>query len=386
MNILFLISNDGNQGVGGHFNSLNQISREIGTKHNVSIITFGLTSGPIIGENPYFDSNIIVRKGLKGLLEINKKISRFKKKFKPEIIHCFDTQSLNRILLVPSLYNLPIVMNKCGGGNPLKSNYQHADAIVVFSLENQEWFLSNKNYCARDIFLIPNRVQELKLISEEKRVEKKSQEKTTFLRISRLGGAYDKTLLDTFNLIEKLTKEFDVELYVVGKIENQTKFSRLVKIGEEKNITIHYINDERVAKASDFLYLADFVIGTGRSFMEAISLGIPTLAPASNSNIPVLVNKSNFADFFEFNFSERSIIKKEVIDANYNIVKTHLLDYEVYNNSKNELKKLFLDFFGTDLITIKYNAVYDFVVNKNNRTKLILKNLPYLVRYVFFNK
>ncbi|AWH85127.1 hypothetical protein HYN59_08325 [Flavobacterium album] len=382
MNILFLISNDGGNGVGGHYNSLNQVSIEMAREHNVKIVTLGSSSSPVILSNPNFAKHIKVGKGLKSLFTLNAELKSFVKTFTPDVVHCFDTHSLNRILPISALSKYPVVLNKCGGRNPLQGNYQHADAIVVFSKENQEWFIKNKNYDNKDIFIIPNRVRKLDFLDESQRVEQKDPNKITFVRVSRLGGAYEKTLLDSYNLIEELAKRYPVEFIVIGRIQNKTRFEALTKEAVDRKLPVKFITDERAAKGSDFLYLADFVVGTGRSFMEATSLGIPSLTPVENANYPMLVNKENFDELFSTNFSERNKAETKHVDKNLSNIEELIQDKAKYEAAKKDTLDLFTEFFGTGGIVTKYNAVYDYALKKPvKRFSLIRKNLIYIVKF-----
>ncbi|MBY8962417.1 hypothetical protein KJK34_06605 [Flavobacterium sp. D11R37] len=383
MNILFLASNDGGNGVGGHYNSLNQVCNEVAKEHNTKILTFGSATSPVLAQNKHFGGHIQAAKSLSGLFKVKNELKKVVKEFNPDIVHCFDSQSLNRILPVPSLFNVPVVFNKCGGKNPLKSNYQHADSIVVFSPENKEWFTKNPNYNKEDIFLIPNRVQKLEFIDESSRKEQKKQDKITFVRISRLGGAYEKTLLDTFNLVAKLSEKYPVELIVIGRIQDRERFEKLVKAGEDKNVPVTYITDDRAVKGSDFLYLADFVVGTGRSFMEATSLGIPSLTPVQNADYPMLVNSRNFQNYLNTNFSERNRADDYSLSYNISNIEQLIESKEKYAQAKDETLTIFKDFFGTESILPKYNAVYKYALqNRKPRMSLITSNLQYLFKFI----
>jgi len=380
MNILFLISNDGGNGIGGHYTSLNQISREIAKEHNVKILTLGNTTSPIISSNPFFESHIKLGLGFINLFKLNSKLKNITKTFRPDVVHCFDTNSLNRILLLPALYNCPVVLNKCGGRNPLKSNYQHADVVVVFSKENHDWFLNNKRFNKNDIFLIPNRVRKLEYIDENHRKEKKNPNKITFVRITRLGGAYEKTLIDTYNLIDELRKKYQVELIVIGRIQNQFRFEALEQQAKDRKLPVRFITDERAQKGSDFLYLADFVIGTGRSFMEATSLGLLSLTPVENADYPIL---DNFNSFFYNNFSERNVADEKAINQNLTAIEQLIIDKDKRAKAKKEILDLFTEYFGTEGILVKYNAMYTFCVKKQTRrSKLIKQNLMYIVKFL----
>lgn len=381
MKILFFIYASEGNASGGHYNSLHQVSLEMAKNNDVEVIMLGKVMSPILTENPFVRQHITINSNLSGIKKLNDRLKLLFKKSKPDVLHCFDTESLNLIILTPSTKNIPIVYNKCGGPSPLRKNHQHADAIVVFSSENQQWYYNNKYYGNESIFLIPNRVMPLNLIPEHTRIEKADPKKITFVRISRLGGAYEMTLLQTYNLLEKLNSSFEVELYVVGRVQDENRFELLKNKGLKKNYKIHFITDKRASKGSEFLYLADFVVGTGRSFMEATSLGIPTLTPVKNADIPILVNSSNVEHFLSTNFSERNVARDGDSAKTIQSITNLVSDNSLYKKYQVDTKKYFEKYFGTSKINKKYTKVYEYVLSKGtNRTRLVKKNFLYLGR------
>lgn len=380
MNILYFIHSGGNAS-GGHFHSLDQVSKEVGKKHKTGIVSLGRNPSPVLSKNPFFLKHYFLNGGISRLFSLNQALRKTIKDFRPDVLHCFDTSSLNKILLMPATFGIPIVLNKCGGPNPRRRNYQHANAMVVFSAENHEWFVNNPNYKKETIHLIPNRVEQLRFLPEQQRREKKEKGKITFLRVTRIGGAYEKTLSDTFRMIEELKSSFPVKLIVVGKIQDKGRYLWFREQVKQRKLPVEFITDERAGKGADFLYLADFAIGTGRSFMEALSLGIPTLTPAKNADWPVLVNTQNFNSFFKTNFSERNQAPKEVLGTNKEKVIRLIEDREAFQKAKAEAESLFRENFGTTQLFEKYDKVYQLTKNGNaGRPGLLLKNLPYILK------
>jgi glycosyltransferase involved in cell wall biosynthesis len=381
MKVLYFIFSNG-KASGGHYHSLDQVSKEYGARKMAGIITIGNSESPVLVNNPNYIKHLSYN-GFSSLFLLNSEIKKVINVFNPDVLHFFDTESMNILLLLPCSFSLPIVLNKCGGPNPMRTKWQYADATVVFSLENYNWFKKNKNYDISRIKLIPNRVRKLEYVPKEERTEKKDYSKITFMRISRLGGAYDKTLMDSFNLIEDLSKKYPVEFIVVGRIQDESLFLELKEIGASKNINLRYINDERASKGSQFLYLADFVIGTGRSFMEAVSLGIPTLVPAANADRPILVTEGNFANFFAANFSERSIVDKNSLNLNSKKLITLIENKSAYQKSKVLMMELFNKNFGTDQIYKKYDKVYSWAIkNRTSKFYILKSNAPYLIKNI----
>jgi glycosyltransferase involved in cell wall biosynthesis len=383
MKLLFFISSSGGNAAGGHYNSLHQVTLEMAKTNEVKIVMLGKVLSPVIKDNPYLFKHFVLGHSIKDIFSFNKQIKDLFKTYIPDVIHCFDTNSLNRSLLSTAINSIPIVINKCGGPNPIKDNYQHADATIVFSRENQEWYLNSRYYKNDSIFLIPNRVRALDLLPESLQQEKANPNKITFVRVSRLGGAYEMTLLQTFNLLEELSLTLGVELFVIGRIQDKDRFNNLVKEGEQKNFNITYITDERAAQGSSFLYLADFVVGTGRSFMEATSLGIPTLTPAQNSDIPILVNAKNVEQFLATNFSERNIAKKNDKKTTLRIIKELIVDKSEYAKQQKETKFFFEEYFGTEKINQKYTSVYKYATSKScSKINLFRKNFLYILKFI----
>jgi glycosyltransferase involved in cell wall biosynthesis len=385
--ILYLIAIDGGKGSGGHYHSLDQISKEVAKDNKIGIISIGVAPSPILVNNPYFLSHITAKTNILSIYKLNKKIKGLLCEFKPNIIHCFDTNSLNRVLLCPSTFRIPIAWTKCGGKNPLGANYQHADGIILFSEENMNWFKRSDSYDNKRLFLIPNRVHELSLQKNKFPELNKDNSKITFIRISRLGGAYEKTLRDSFNLIELLNRDIDVQLIVVGIIQDEMKFQKLEREAIERKLPVVFLTDNRAARGSDFLFLGDYVIGTGRSFMEAISLGIPTLAPAVNASIPILINESNFMEFLSSNFSERSIAPLNSIISNIDSIKILIHSKIKYDEFSKTTKELFMNHLSADKIPSLYNSFYlNIVNNKVLRMHLIIRNIKYIFRFLLIGR
>lgn len=198
MRILFFITTNGN-GRGGHYHSLNHISREIGKDNEVKIISIGSGENGVLNSNPYFVKHIFFN-GL-NFIKLKNEIDLLKKKFKPDIYHCFDSSSYNIIRLIISSKNNKIILNKCGGPN--SKHYPHANNIILFSSENYEWFKKNRKYKKASIYLIPNRVRKLKLDNSYFPFEKNKLD-FIFVRICRIGHVYKKSIDNSISLIKHL--------------------------------------------------------------------------------------------------------------------------------------------------------------------------------------
>lgn len=377
MKVLFIVYNDGN-GTGGHFHSLFHISSQLGKFLTVGIISIGKRPSPVIADSGYFIEHFDFQ-GVRHLWQLQVRFNSLIQEFKPEIVHFFDTESFNTILSINSLKEYPVVFNKCGGKNPIRSNWQRFDELILFSKENYNWFRGNGSYNNSRLHHIPNRVRGLEFQTKQW-PEKKSENEFTFIRVTRLGGAYEKTLMDSFNLIEKLGSNFQVKLIVIGRIQDNQKFQGYVDYVKGKKLPVSFITDDRANKASDFLYLADAVIGTGRSLMEALSLGLPTLTPAKNSNFPILLTQENFFGFFDSNFSERNIATNSDLKDNYSVIKQLITDKKAYKSSSNLMLDLFNLHLSIDGIEKKYKGVYANALSSYGGSNKFLANILFVLK------
>ncbi|MRH99164.1 glycosyltransferase [Kriegella sp. EG-1] len=360
MKILYVISVL-KQGKGGHYHSLNHISREVAKKQTVGLITIGRVESHIISNNPYFLSNLHFD-GL-NIFSLYKSLNSLLSGFKPDIIHFFDYNAYNITKVLVSNKKYSFVTNLCGGPNPYK--HPKVENLVLFSRENQKWFESNPKFKNTITRLIPNRVSKIGVTSEP--LVKKNKNAFCFVRIARISNFHYKSIEQTVNLFKILNtkKNSKLSLYIIGTIQDNLAYENLLTlIGKDTKITL-LTDDTYTKEASKMLYLADAVIATGRGVMEAASLGLPVLTPAKNSNIPILLKASNYDNFFATNFSERNIASEKDIKANIENINKLLVDKDYYKNLSNFSLKLFEEEFDIKGATKKYNKMYQLALKNN---------------------
>jgi hypothetical protein len=142
---------------------------------------------------------------------------------------------------------------------------------------------------------------------------------------------------------------------------------------------VSFVTDPGITKeASRMLYLADAVIGTGRSFMEAASLGKPLLTINAADDYPVLINQDNFSDAFKTNFSQRNVFKSFNANTNLENIIKMINDYEYYLQLSCFSKNMFENYFTIKKAMKAYVDVYKQSTKGNNRTfsdyKLVIKS------------
>ena len=354
-------------GQGGHFHSLNHISREIAKENNIGIISIGPGFSPVVSNNPFFFKHINFN-GFR-VLNFKKQIQLVVKDFSPEIIHFFDSKSY--LLVKPFIdKKSKYVLNKCGGPSP-KKTFPYIKNLVLFSQEDYIWFKKYKPFENSNITLIPNRVHAINLNGFKPIA--KDKENFTFVRIARIGSGYKKSIIDSINLVDRLSnnKDLNVKLIVIGKVQATKVYNELLDLAKNNSSVEFITNDEYTKEASKMLYLADAVIGTGRSIMEAASLKLPILSIDKEGDIPVLLNEITFDDAFKTNFSERNIYKKKGENF-WEIVK--MIEKPSYYRELSKFSyQMFLNNFDIKKATHEYQKVYSNVEYNDESVFIQLK-------------
>jgi glycosyltransferase involved in cell wall biosynthesis len=343
-------------GRGGHFHSLNHISREISKSQEVDaeIITIGAETSEVLIHNPLFNEHLDFSRA--NYLRFYSSFRKLLKKRNPDIIHFFDAHSFN--VYMPFFYfsKRKVVVNRCGGPNP--TMYPVIPNLILFSKENKDWFHSKVQYDHTKMDLIPNRVSKIQV----QKYEAFQKDSTLFnvVRICRIGKTYYHSIENGINLLKGLKRDYNInsKLYVIGKVVEQDEFEKLQELAKGHNVEF-LVEDEYTNNASKMLYLADMVIGTGRSAMEAFSVGKPVSVPSKKFLYPILVNRQNFKLFFDKNFTHRadfnSLTNDELIQDICQLVK----DENRYRRYADFSVQMFQQHFDIQKVSERYISFYN---------------------------
>lgn len=379
MKVLFLIYSHG-PATGGHFHSLDTISRHLGNRVEVGIVSIGSNVSPVLEANPCFSTHLTYGKGI-GYPAFLKELKTCIRSFGPDVVHCFDAAALCLAAPVIGLGKYKVVLNKCGGPNPVKNRWVYCKDIVFFSLENYEWFKGADFYKNVSLHLIPNRVEKLPGDIFENKLTGKDPSKFNLVRITRISPDYWHTMQLSVKLAAFFAAQKPTKLFVIGRVYDRAVFDELLKYAANLRVDIEVITDERANKAVKMLYLADAVVGTGRSIMEAMSFGLPVMAPAVNCDLPVLISAENFQLFFRGNFSERVKVSDEMERNNPEILLSVANSGAALKNAGIFAREMFDRFFNVSHAVEKYREVYR-GASANGNTKLISRNLKYIAREI----
>ncbi len=377
MKILFFISAHG-RGHGGHNHSLNHISRALAEKHDISIYSIGPAETQILQRNPFFKGRIYYNGT--NLLHLRRKLKGIIKDSSPDIVHCFDKKTYNVVRLFLSSRKTKIVVNKCGGQNPVR--FPFVPNLILFSEENYEWFKQQKKFSSSNIKVIPNRVVPLEMDKKEKPIPEREQS-FNLVRICRITKYYEKSIQDSFRLLEELNNSDTnrpVHLFLIGNIEDQELYQRILMHPYVQSGQVSFItNPEYTSEASKLLYLADAVIGTGRGLMEAASLGLPILAISSTSKLPVLLNTKGFETALKTNFSERNVFSSKLIDNNLHEIIQLINNSNTHNQYRDEARSFFDKYLNIKGVILNYTNFYYSTIFSKRRimrdAKLILRSI-----------
>ncbi|WP_138433366.1 glycosyltransferase [Winogradskyella algicola] len=379
MRIVYLITTKGH-GKGGHFHSLNTIANTIGQVHDVHVINVGVQRSESLDSSSYKMS--FVNYNGYNFFKVFLKLKKIVKHIQPQVVHAFDVESFAFGRLLSANLGQSSYLNKCGGPNP-KLYYPKADNLVLFSHENQHFFDEHRKYQKVNKVLIPNRVLPV-YIDEEKvkafKEKHKINTEITILRIARIGNHYHKSILQGINLVKWLAEQgCDIKFIILGTIQSEDIYRDILDYINQNNISNHVIietDDKFTYNASRVLSVGDIIIGTGRNFMEASSLGQILLVPYKDDDYPLLVDNHNFNQVFETNFSPRT--KVDNYDSKLNL--ENILSLVQSNDRNINSKKWFNSFFNVNEAVNKYTELYNVSDNRKLFLLDVILNILYSIK------
>jgi UDP-N-acetylglucosamine:LPS N-acetylglucosamine transferase len=365
--VLYLISSN-KHGNGGHYYSLRTTAEALSDVIEPSIVVIGKTTSPVI-ESSSISHKYVYNNGWNNIISIVNIIKIIQKE-KPDVIHGFDWGIPLFGRIASFLFKIPFVNTLPGGGNPTVY-YPYVDNLILYSHENYKFFKSNKKFKNTNLYLIPNRVLAVK--DDKSRLAELRKEifrnKKTFLRISRFAEHYKESIMQAINLVTWLNnKNFDTQLVLIGTVEDQDVFNEIknyLKLNDEKNVFI-FTQELFTINASQLIDVADFVIGTGRGFMEASSKNKIMFTPIKGATLPVLIDEENFLRYFDTNFSPRNVLSEEGIKENENKIFDLLSNENKMNETKVFSRKIFSQYFDINMKKEYYRDLYENIEYKNN--------------------
>lgn len=371
-------------GKGGHFHDLKIISESLSKHVNIVIINIGLNKSPVINQidlkvyNIYFNG-----------VNIFSALTRLVRIFKlenPSFLHSFDIQSFCFARILSFFYKIPAILMKCGGLNPNRF-YPFSENIIVMSLENLNYFNKSDRYKSSKISCIPNRCVPFfdnDLLCRD--IQQISEERTSFLRISRITEHYKSSLIQSINLVRDLNVDkLNVCLFIVGVVQSKELFKFLKEYSKDLDSVYFLTQKKYTYNASSLINACDVVIGTGRGVMEAAYKRKIILTPHQNSKYPVLIEENNFHDLFYTNFSPRNQLNDFSENDFYNTVKSILSNNKLKRNYVKFINEIYIKEFDFSSVIDLYLDFYNNLFFTNKYKPLnFFRNLLATIKTVYF--
>tara|TARA_B100001093_G_scaffold448445_1_gene454038 strand:- start:8017 stop:9147 length:1131 start_codon:yes stop_codon:yes gene_type:complete len=373
MKIGYIIYTAGH-GRGGHFYSLKTIKEEVPL--NSHILNIGVNKSPVL-ENDTQYTFIDLKDGW------IKAIQRMRKIIISENLthlHSFDYHSLIISSCFSWFLQLPHIHTKPGGPTP-RRHFLRTKYLSVFTLEDFKFFLTAKHSHIKVLELITNRVNNFEL-SRDLQLDHENflKNKIVLMRVARISKSYQNSILQTIKLAMEL-KELGHKICIllIGVVECQEAY-KLIKSKVQTNDILILTDDYYTINAKRLLSYADIVLGAGRSFMEGVFSGAIVLSPTVDSDMPELIDQSNYEAFKESNFTGRNIKTNgsNVIEK----LEILLSSKSERENYSNFLKDVYIKDFCIKEGVKKYIKLYNRCNEPNGVIDTAINFLHFLVKII----
>ena len=354
--VAFIIATLGH-GRGGHFWDLKTIIQALNNYVKCVVINIGCFNSPVLNSMsvPVFNIRFT---GFDFIKTIRSVIIVLRKQG-VDVINLFDTRVFCFADISCRLLKKPLIITKCGGPNP-GLMYPIVDTMIIFSKENLEYFLRKDRYKRTKLYFLPNRVAIQ--TPDFERIEKLKSfinpNKKIFLMISRFCDYYKANILQAIHLIQRLNKDNHLcNLVVIGAPEQISLVDEITNNYCSDNIII-IKDDEFTIESSRLIDVADFVIASGRGFMEAASYGKVLLTYLADSPFPLLITQETFNRVFYYNFSPRNKIEDFDTEENYKKICMAIDKRSFYIKLECISKNLFDEHFNVCKVVEKYRDIF----------------------------
>lgn len=380
MNILYLISCFGH-GRGGHFYSLRTTAEEMQKVAGVTVVSIGTSESPVFAK---MDNYYPIKTKLPTPMEIGQLLGIIRK-HKIDVIHSFDILSYFFARVASVLTGKPVLHTKCGGPPP-KRYYPKVRDLVLYSIEDVNYFKDSEKHRKTNLYHIPNRVPviqpDMGAIIEIKKYLR--DDAIVFLRIVRLSEFYKQNILSCIKLMKYLREDgFDAQLLLIGSVQDKGVYEEISSHADDDIVLV--TEDKYTVNASKLISVADYVIGTGRGAMEAAMQGKVLLSPVQGVPIPVIVTPKNINTFLDFNFSDRTVLYDNSHEEVYAEIKKIMNDSDHREKNLRYIQKFAEQKFSISSVKSRYLEIYSTCKKCDLNFVDILMNY-YLTAKIFYVK
>lgn len=337
------------RGLGGHQFSVRDLALASGGHYQSSVVQIGAMPNPcfeVLGKRFLFMPLIFHNpKTIFSALRHIKNISESK----TICFIVFDFLSLSLVRLSLRGADQPYVLCKPGGANwPVRT--KNVPALLVFSEENLDYFKVHDPELSRRAFLIHGRV---KAVNRPTDIEQALINSIPFAGkvfcVARFAHEKLPIFIHSINLFEQYFSEKpDFVLCVIGLPSDgnvvEIVSARILNSPLRSRIRL-LTSPDFYEKASRFFGCADYLIGNGRTVIEALSLGIPAFVAVDARPIPILVNAENIDNLSRQNLSLRNDVDESKYLANLDNINKVVNCKREYESSSQESRSIFIRFY-----------------------------------------
>jgi glycosyltransferase involved in cell wall biosynthesis len=327
---VLLVTNTGSTGIGGHLYTVRSHYEALRHAVDCALVGIGAVKSPAFDSLPGRTFHVFFRRGLAHFREL-REFLKIVGAERPDVIHTFDSTACAFARVAAWRLGCGLVVTMCGGPNPEgpypRAYFPQVDRLVLFSEENEQFFTRQPRFRRTKLWRIPNRVNEV--VPDAEKIGRLRQRLRpgvpTVLRVGRISGYFGKTAAQAIALVKRLTQEgCPVQMLFVGVIQQAAARAAIDQALGPHGIVVS--DAEFVTLGSAIVDVGDFVVGTGRSLMEAAARRRVLLAPTRDGAYPALVSETNWAALFRTNFSERGVVVPWDEEANYQAIRQVVLD------------------------------------------------------------
>lgn len=239
-----------------------------------------------------------------------------------DVAHTFSMLGLPELLSVCRRNRLPLVRTICGGVAPRPVDVPALPAIVSLSQEVADRLEGYPSMRGQRIAVIPDRIDTAEVtrriehgagerhrrFREKYRVPPSSR---VILRVARVHEHYLESILQGAAAAAALRERGHEATFVhIGFVQRHAAHARLVarfeKLNQRFGATVAVTAQDEALDALDHLGMADVVLGSGRTALEAMLAGKPTLV-VGRTGFAGLVEEDSVEEIAYFNFSGRNL-------------------------------------------------------------------------------
>lgn len=305
LRVLYVISCR-SSGHGGHYHSLRDLVEALAPRVDAAIACLGRARPPVLFDGT-LDATFHPWTARATPATVDALVRRIAA-FRPHVVHSFDALALAHARVAAAATRRPLVHTLAGGPSPRRV-VPRAPDVVLFSRENHDDLAAHPRMKGARLHLLPGRVRPVRVDRERvaglRATLGLAPGELVMLRINRIVPVYEPVSRNFIDLGRRLRAGgLPVRVVVLGAAEDPAVAARL---RAEEGEGVHVVTDPAFTRrAAEVADAADVVLGTGRSLMEAASLGKVLLVPLANRRCPRLLTPETLDELWRCNFSQRS--------------------------------------------------------------------------------